>query len=436
MNTLKIYDNLYYIKKRMINLEKKSDFQIISSNGIINLSYNFFLIDNLNRDINLILPKPINNTNIISIQLMYQFGGVVIITTNPLAGIIKLDAYNNYINLIYINNRWVKISNNKKSYYTIAVGNGDVLNKNTIAYSNDGIKWNPIIGSENIFTDYGNSVAWNGKLWVAVGSNIGTVPPDNPPIGIIAYSTDGINWTTITNIISRAGYSVAWNGTLWIAVGDGDTVIVYSSDGINWNGVPNSKTTIFNGGYANYIAWDGKQWVAVGSGTNSIAYSINGINWYGLGKADFVNRCNGIASNGTLWVAVGSGVNGTGVISYSTNLVDWVKVTDSENILSEGFSIAWNGYIWVAVGIGSNTIAYSRNGMIWYPVIGSGTILSTYGIGVGWNGKLWIAVGNGSNTIAYSNDGMNWNPVIGSKNIFSHTGGGVAGNSNINSVNS
>ena len=47
----------------------------------------------------------------------------------------------------------------------VAVG----LGTNTIATSSDGITWIPVENSNNIFTNYGYGVAWNGSLWVAVG---------------------------------------------------------------------------------------------------------------------------------------------------------------------------------------------------------------------------------------------------------------------------
>ena len=65
--------------------------------------------------------------------------------------------------------------------------------------------------------------------WVAVGSG-----------GLIAYSSDGNNWTAATTKggITSYGRGVAYgtNGAgiaRWVAVGDGG-LIAYSSDGNNW----------------------------------------------------------------------------------------------------------------------------------------------------------------------------------------------------------
>jgi len=95
-------------------------------------------------------------------------------------------------------------------------------------------------------------VAWNGKLWVAVGE--GTT-------NTIAYSSDGVVWTgatdfsgvaeTSVNIFSNAGFGVAWNGKRWVATGDGTTnTIAYSSDGIKWVGIGTNIITEYGYGVA------------------------------------------------------------------------------------------------------------------------------------------------------------------------------------------
>ena len=137
------------------------------------------------------------------------------------------------------------------------------------------------------------------------------------------------------------GYGVAWNGTLWVAVGSGTFSIAYSSDGINWTGVTGS-TSIFSYGYG--VAWNGLRFVAVGSGTFSIAYSSDGINWTGVTDSntiflDSYGNANsyGVAWNGTRFVAVGSGI--TYKIAYSSDGMNWTGVTGSMSIFSEYSSV-------------------------------------------------------------------------------------------------
>ncbi len=358
----------------------------------------------------------------------------------------------------------------------VAVGEGG--GTNSIAYSTDGIVWNPASASASDIFSTAYGVAWNGSIWVAVGTGLNT----------IANSTDGINWTNSynsTDIFYTSGNGIAWNGSIWVAVGAGVNTIAYSTDGINWNGVSN----LF---FGNSIAWNGSIWVAVGQGTNSIAYSSDGINWNGVSNSitKLSASGNGIAWNGSLWVAVGAGTSG--IIAYSRDGINWNGVTNSVSSIfvgvasttlvpntitppnpvivalafipspggstisystifysndgvnwnpaygvtgtifsSWGSGVAWNGSMWVAVGAGVNTIAYSINGKYWLPSNNSTYIFSTSGNDIAWNGSIWFAVGAGVNTIAYSPDGLNWNGVSNSTTIFSTSGNGIAWNGSI-----
>jgi hypothetical protein len=102
------------------------------------------------------------------------------------------------------------------------------VSSNIFGYAYDINSWYP--ASNNILSDNYNDIAWNGSLWVVVGSGNNT----------IAYSSDGINWTASANTFTNVGYSVAWNGKYWIASGDNGSL--YSTNGINWNTVSNELT--------------------------------------------------------------------------------------------------------------------------------------------------------------------------------------------------
>jgi hypothetical protein len=143
-------------------------------------------------------------------------------------------------------------------------------------------------------------------------------------------------WIGLGNSIFAIGYGVAWNGYLWVAVGTGTHSIAYSSDGTSWTGVTGVSATIFT--TCNGVAWNGSLWVAVGSSlTNKFAYSYDGINWTGLGgNSVFSSSGNSIAWNGTMWVATGSGTNST---AYSYNGFRWTGVSSfSDN----GQGVAFN----------------------------------------------------------------------------------------------
>jgi hypothetical protein len=301
-----------------------------------------------------------------------------------------------------------------------------------------------------VFSTQGKNVAWNGSMWVAVGSGTNS----------IAYSYDGITWMGLGTYVLTQGNGVAWSGSMWIAVGSGTNSIAYSYDGLRWTGLGTSVLTQGNG-----VAWNGTLWVTVGSGTNSIAYSYDGMSWTGLGVTLFSSSGNSVAWNNR-WVAVGSGTN---TILYSSNGISWVSATSC--FTTAGNGVTWNGTRWLAVGSGTNTIGYSSNGSTWtgagssiistagsniasntglpgtvtiqHPIIavgsglnslaysldgvrwtGLGTTIFTAANSVAWNGSKWIACGTGSNTLAYSYDGLRWTAL--GATIFTAQAYGVA----------
>ena len=255
---------------------------------------------------------------------------------------------------------------------TVAVG----IAPNTISYSDDGGKTWTGLGN-SIFFD-GRGIAWNGKLWVALGAGV---------THTLAYSYDGINWTGLGKSIFGIGRGVAWNGTLWVAVGQQTNTIAYSSDGINWTGL---GTSIFSDNNGTAIGWNGTLWVAGGGNLfmgapDTLAYSYDGINWTGLGNSIIDKIVFSVAWNGTLWVACGVGLVNT--IAYSYDGINWTGLGTAGGVLVLPKVVTWTGSFWVAgsseAGVGANTLSYSYDGINW---ISLGNILSIDIYGVAWNG--------------------------------------------------
>ena len=301
----------------------------------------------------------------------------------------------------------------------------DGANNNSIAYSADGLNWTSV--ANNIFTDHGAAVHHSAKLsrWVAVGQGTNS----------IAHSTNGANWTPVTNstaIFSGSGRGVAYSAALskWVAVGGGTNSIAHSTDGITWVGLGTNHFT-GGGGLCVFYSAESSRWVAVGHGTNTstIAHSTNGVDWTGVANSTsiFSEGGLGVAYGGSKWVAVGQGTHS---IAYSTDGITWQGVANSTSIFStRGQGVAYSVKLsrWVAVGRGTNTIAYSTNGIDWTPVTNSTSIFQTVGHGVSYNSEksLWVAVGQGINTIAHSTDGITWTAVPNSTSIFNVLGTGI-----------
>lgn len=178
-------------------------------------------------------------------------------------------------------------------YRLVAVGfaGGGAASNQSIKYSdNQGLTWlSPIA---NGFTSVGRGVAWNGRLWVAVGAN-------STAAGTIKYSFDGITWTNIaTNGFSSQGWDVKWNGSIFVAVGQdaaGNT-IKFSQDGITWSNASSGAFSSADIGVR--VAWNGSYWVAVGTGStqnNRIKYSFDGNTWFNSANGPHNQQSFGIA---------------------------------------------------------------------------------------------------------------------------------------------
>jgi hypothetical protein len=155
----------------------------------------------------------------------------------------------------------------------VAVGAGS----NQWGYSYDGITWfgrGSPFGSGNV----GYGVAWNGKLWVLVGKSDSNA---------INYSYDGLTWTSANSpMFNGSNYyvkSIAWSGSMWVATGytntnSSNSNIAYSIDGINWSSSSLTNPQVlnsvsFNNARSNTITFDNS---ATGSITPSnLSISLN-----------------------------------------------------------------------------------------------------------------------------------------------------------------
>ena len=325
--------------------------------------------------------------------------------------------------------------------------------------------WAPVPNSQTtLFGPSSNvrSVAFGqdgsgNRLWVAGASG---------PTSVLAYSSNGINWTPVANsqttlfggqsIVYSVAYGQDGSGNgLWMA-GAGflsaSSVLAYSSNGITgWTPVANSKTTLFGGdAQVSAVAYGqdstgNRLWVAGAvTGTTAIlAFSSNGItNWTPIagsktalfgGDAIVLSVAYGQDSGGNrLWVAGGGGLGTTATLAYSSNgRTGWTPVANSQTTLFGGFStvnsVAYGqdsggNRLWVAGALGTtNCLAYSSNGTNWIPVANSKTNLfggnpQVYSVAYGqdaFGNRLWVAGSNGTtNVLAYSYDGRtNWTAI-------------------------
>ena len=190
-------------------------------------------------------------------------------------------------------------------------------------------------GSASGFATQANAAAWNGSMWVAVGTDSGTNAN-------IKYSYDGTNWTNAsTGRIAGGGNAVIWNGYIWVAGGTagGSSVLWYSYNGINWAASPNATTLMTSS--CQSIAWNGTIFVAAGysGGAGRLIYSYDGITWTAVSGYVLSVSVFSVVWNGKLFVAAGSGTVGT---TSSPDGITWTAQSSgpgsSDNMYAVGFS--------------------------------------------------------------------------------------------------
>jgi len=238
---------------------------------------------------------------------------------------------------------------------TLAVG-GQSSDTTKIAYSTDsGITWSSATSATGVFSGSCNGAAWNGKLWVAVGSlAVGAGGIGNT----LATSPDGITWTGRgAYIFSTAGNAVAWSKELglWVATGQGTNIAAYSYDGVYW--FAGSNTSGLTAGLD--VKWNGSVWVLVGtSGTVGLLYSANGKVWTQV-----------LPQN----VAVSPAGNAVSVI---WNGQAWINAFSNNTFITSSNGISWNS---VTIGVPSapSKLAYStKSGATLF--LTTGSVYSTY----------------------------------------------------------
>ena len=364
----------------------------------------------------------------------------------------------------------------------VAVGtDGAATAAKTINYSADGLNWIAATSPFNTAGGYCNGIAYNGTVWVAVGSNVAVT---SAPTVTVAYSYDGITWinasgTTFNGTTGGVAFGVAWGKDKFVAVGCSASATpvtntsIYSYDGINWLAASNNIFGTGSGSVGYGVCFNGLRWVVVGGQSVAgsipsaiVGYSANGITWTsGSGTTlQAGGAFRSVAWNGKIFVMVGALAALTpGTTAYiSQDGITWSSTTTSgTNVFgsasgASGFGVCWNGQRWVAVGRNTNTgavtltINYSTNGLIWTTVSTNVNFNGVGGVGsaVCWTGTKFIAVGRNVNsgppsyTVLYSYDGISWlYPLSGATipsqgNPFSTTGvnGGLGYGIAFNSV--
>jgi hypothetical protein len=251
-----------------------------------------------------------------------------------------------------------------------------------MAYSEDGVTWTSVADSK-FGTSYINAITYGDGRFVAVGGS-----------GKIAYSDNGVIWTAVADSTFPATYTSTigdYNSTFpysisAIAYGDGrfvaggqDGKTAYSDGGESWTAVSSKFRSYIRGiAYGSTLSAGGR-FVAVGGGA-MVDSRDGGETWYGefypsaFDTSDIRAIAYGSTGSTNKFVAVGSG----GKIAYSTSDgMNWTPVADST--------------------FGTST----SDGTAFIQAVAYGSTGST---------NRFVAVGN-AGKMAYSGDGINWTAV-------------------------
>jgi len=332
--------------------------------------------------------------------------------------------------------RWVSVGG---GFNTVTQSQDNVL-----SYSSDGINWQSS-SAMNTLMYRGEHVAYNGNIWVAVGTAQfnGSGTNNGTPLYAftgtpIMYSSDGINWNGATSSLSFQTFPkynvVAWNGLVWIAIGE--NTVVYSTDGMKWNkvnvvNIENMDKNIHG------LTWNNGSVVGTGfwlaAGMDYCYTSSDGITWNVISNIPsqfIVNEVavspNSGSSSDIMFVSNMGNLNNVvnpDIIFYSNGNLNNAPFVSSAfaqpgpfGNTQSVFGVASSGNMWVVVGQSylNLTIAYSTDGKNWSQAKGE-TIFFT-GRSVAWNSftGMWVVVGEGFgyNNIGYSTDGINWKQAI------------------------
>jgi hypothetical protein len=159
-------------------------------------------------------------------------------------------------------------SSTYKASTTVIVADG----ANDIAYSADADTWSSasLPGGMDVSSAtrvaFGEVIADGGQRFVVISS------ADRD----VAYSDNGgQTWVLTTDALASVGYdSIVYGAGKWVAVRAGTTNIAYSNNGIVWTTVT-APASVTGGS----IVWGNGKFVTLG-GTNGIMYSLDGVTWY------------------------------------------------------------------------------------------------------------------------------------------------------------
>jgi hypothetical protein len=238
--------------------------------------------------------------------------------------------------------------------------------------------------------------------------------------GSLLSSEDGITWTGRSAPLSSGGWSgIAAGGGLFVTIsGTQNPRLAYSTDGINWASVTSPNVSAQS--YA-AITYGGGKFVAISSNTPyPVVSSSDAINWTSSTTGVAGIAWTGVAYGNGVYVACANG--GTSPrLMYSSDAVTWNSATTIP-VTSAWANVAYGSGLFVAINGSTSeigkTIVTSPDGNIWTlrnNIPGCGWKGLTYGIDRFGQGRFIAACATSISNPKYitSIDGITWTPIFG-----------------------
>jgi hypothetical protein len=269
-----------------------------------------------------------------------------------------------------------------------------------IVRSTDTYAWNQVFSFSNTLTNnfYGVDGISNAGFtgFIAVGQEQQNVNGVATNFNSIAYSSNGINWITLTPFTYSGFNAVTGSTSLDLIVAVGQNGAIYtSSDSVNWIGV-NETGVLSTTSIGNEMLLTSSTNFNVGDRVRFMGTSFGGIT---IGSDYWIKTITGT----TITLSDDSGLVSTTALSNAgapvlTIMYKYPSVTLRDIKFANG--------IFVAVGE-TGRIQTSPDGVTW-TVRTSGTTEQLNGIAFKNSATQWVVVGE-NNTVVVSNDnGVTW----------------------------
>jgi hypothetical protein len=231
------------------------------------------------------------------------------------------------------------------------------------------------------------SVGYGNNTWLAVGTNS----------TVLAKSTDGLTWSSITMPTSAAWTGIAYGVGYWVTVASGGATAQYSnSDGLSWKAstLPSSATWT-------HVVYGNGAFVTIDAGAASqkAAYSIDYGKTWASATLPSAQTWTSIAYGGNIFVAIATG--GT-VACYSTD----GGATWTASVLPRSTtwsSVAYGNGRFVAVSSTTGTAAYSFDGITW-----NASLYNVAASEIAYGQGVFVALAQSSTTGYTTEDGQRW----------------------------